>query len=606
MLDPASPAPPSEADWHSLVLKAGGSLDALRVAGGEGWETAALQPRSLADACAGFNRDRMREGWTIAQRVDDPDPERANATALADLEGGADALTLVFAGGASARGHGIMPEHLDAILSGVELDLISLRLDPGTPSAIAALAHLVDRRRLASAALNIDCCYDPIGMRALHGAQQPSLNGDLASVLAMTRGAGLGGRPVLADGRPYHEAGADTAQELAAVLATGLAYLRGLERAGESLADASAAIAFCLAVDADLFEGLAKVRAMRRLWARIEDAAGLSPRPIRLHAETAWRSMAKRDALTNVMRATAGAMAAGLGGADCVSVLPHTLPVGLPDESARRLARNVGLVLIDEARLGFVEDAAAGAGGPEAMTQALCERAWALFQDIEREGGIEASLAAGLLQMRLATTAAKRADDVARGSSALVGVNFFPSLAAPGMSVTAPAPPPRLRAANALPSRRDAEAFEALRDAAERLEHRPTVFLATLGAPAVFGPRAVAAANVFAAGGMAALVPTDRQDTDDLVRQVGASRTAVACLCGSDEAYAAEAAAVAGALRAAGARHIILAGDPGPRAAEWRLAGVDAFLHDGCALTDLLESALQACAVATTGEPARP
>ena len=92
------------------------------------------------------------------------------------------------------------------------------------------------------------------------------------------------------------------------------------------------------------------------------------------------------------------AFSAGLGGADSVSVLPHTLAVGLPDSLARRLARNAQLILLRESNLGFVADPAAGAGAFEALTKALCEKAWGIFQEIEGQGGLPSALASGAFQ----------------------------------------------------------------------------------------------------------------------------------------------------------------------------------------------------------------
>ena len=91
---------------------------------------------------------------------------------------------------------------------------------------------------------------------------------------------------------------------------------------------------------------LAKFRALRIVWARVEEACGLAPRPACVQAESAWRIMTRRDPYVNVLRGTIAAFAAGLGGADSVSVLPHTLAVGLPDSLARRLARNGQLMLL--------------------------------------------------------------------------------------------------------------------------------------------------------------------------------------------------------------------------------------------------------------------
>ena len=105
-----------------------------------------------------------------------------------------------------------------------------------------------------------------------------------------------------------------------------------------------------------------------------------------VQAESAWRMMTARDPYVNVMRGAMAAFSAGLGGADSVSVLPHTLAAGLPDSLARRLARNGQLILLRESNLGFVADPAAGAGAFEALTRVLCDKGWTLFQEIEEAG----------------------------------------------------------------------------------------------------------------------------------------------------------------------------------------------------------------------------
>ena len=159
-----------------------------------------------------------------------------------------------------------------------------------------------------------------------------------------------------------------------------------LEEPGRRLAKRRALIAFRLAADADELATLSKFRALRIAWSRVEEACGLEPRAAHVQAESAWRTMTARDPYVNVMRGAAAAFSAGLGGADSVSVLPHTLAAGLPDGLARRLARNAQLILLRESNLGFVADPAAGAGAFEAMTHALCDKAWRLFQEIERPG----------------------------------------------------------------------------------------------------------------------------------------------------------------------------------------------------------------------------
>ena len=590
----------NESAWRARVEKTiGASYETLVAQSADGIEIAPLYERRREAFSGGW---RGRPAWAVAQRVDHPEAEAANGLARAELEGGADALTLVFAGSPFSRGFGLAADaDLDQVLDGIELDFIDLRLDagPDTLAAAKTLGALVAGRTLTSAGLRIDLCYDPIGFAARIGNRADLT--DIPELLAVADKAGLAGRPLLADGRVWHEAGSGEALELAAVLATGVAYLRALETAGLTLDAAREKIAVLLAVDADVLLGLAKVRAMRRLWARIEAASGLAPEPLRLHAETAWRMMTRRDPWTNVMRATAATFAAGLGGADAVTVLPMTLPLGLPDEPARRLARNVQRVLIDESNLAMVDDPAAGSGGFEALTDGLCRTAWSLFQAIEAEGGIVASLDSGALPARFADAAKQRRGAVASLAHGIVGTSRYPSLTAPipGVLDVASREAPPAVADGALPGQRDAVPFEALRDRAEARAEPPEVFLATLGAPAAFGPRATWARNFLAAGGLAAVPATSEQDVAALAAAFAASGSAVACLCGTDKAYAADGPTLVEALRKRGARRVLVAG----RSGDGVLDGIDAFIHDGCNALEVLSATLD---VAQTPKRATP
>ncbi|KQT09165.1 methylmalonyl-CoA mutase [Methylobacterium sp. Leaf399] len=546
--------------------------------------------------------------WRISQRLDHPDPAAANALALADLEGGADALTLVFAGAPSARGYGLEAHDVTALetaLSGVMLPLIGLRLDAGARGIEAAelVKALAEARGEALGALDLDLGLDPIGTLAATGAEADEGLSQAAALLATFDAAGFTGRAMLADGRPYHEAGASEGAELAAVLATAVAYLRGLEASGHDLARARDAIAVLLVADADEFLTIAKFRAMRRLWARVEAACGLDPKPLRLHAETAWRMMTRREPFTNILRTTLATASAGLGGADAVTALPYTLALGLSDGFARRVARNSQIVLIEESNLARVADPAAGAGSFETLTQSLAETAWAGFQEIEREGGILASLRAGHLQGRIAAMRANRTKAVATRREALTGASEFPNLYEKPVTVLdVPAAAPMPAGEAALPSHRLAEPYEALRDTSDAhlasSGKRPAVFLANLGPVAVFNARSTFAANAFAAGGIEALGNDGFVEPAALAEAFTASGAAIACLCSSDALYATHAVAAAEALKAAGAREIYLAGKPGDLDAALRQAGVTGYLHAGGDLLALLGAALATAAAA--------
>lgn len=554
--------------------------------------------------------------WRIAQRVDHPDLTAANAQALIDLEGGADALVLAFAGAAGARGYGLTAasvEDLDAALKGVMLPLIALRIDAGGRGLEVArlVSALAQRRGEDLSTYDLDLSIDPVGVLAATGslgAVWKDIAPGLAETVAELEAAGFTGRAFLADGRPYHEGGAGEAAELGAVLATAVAYLRALEDAGHDLSTARDRIAMLLTADADEFVTVAKFRAMRRLWARVEQACGLDPKPLRLHAETAWRMMTKRDPFVNILRTGMAAASAGMGGADSVAVLPYTQALGLPDAFARRVARNSQIVLIEESHLARVSDPAAGAGGFEALTAELAEAGWAAFQAIEAEGGIVASLSVGKLQRRIELTREARAKAVANRREPLTGASEFPNLSEKPAAVLDVPPVAGPRGSNfgagsavacdALPSLRLAEPYEALRDASDaclaKTGRRPAVFLANLGPVASFNARATFAANAFAAGGIEALSNEGFSDAEAAAAAFRDSGASLACICSTDAIYAEHAVATAEALAKAGAGPIYLAGKPTDLAEPLKQASVAAFLHVGCDLLALLNAALRA------------
>lgn len=549
--------------------------------------------------------------WRVSQRVDHPDGATASALALADLEGGSDALTLVFAGAPAARGYGLTATtatDLDAALGNVMLPLIATRLDAGARGLEAAhlIRAVVAARGETLKGLDLDLGLDPIGVLASGGTLAEDFGAGIAGALATFDAEGFSGRACLADGRPYHEAGASEATELAAALATAVAYLRALEANGHALERARDAVAVLLTADADEFLTIAKFRAMRRLWARVEAACGLAPKPLRLHAETAWRMMSRRDPFVNILRTAMAACSAGLGGADAITALPYTSALGLSDAFARRVVRNSQIVLIEESNLARVADPAAGAGSFETLTEKLAEAAWTAFQAIEREGGIVASLRAGAIQERIAATRATRAKNVATRREALTGASEFPYLAEKPVTVleVAPvtAPPaggfgtgPAVTCAP-LPSGRLAEPYEALRDASDAAlaatGRRPSVFLANLGPVAVFNARSTFAANAFAAGGIEAVNQEGFTDPVALADAFRASGARIACLCSSDALYATHAADAARALKAAGAVTLYLAGKPGDLAEALTAAGVDGYLQAGGDVLALLTGAL--------------
>ena len=384
--------------------------------------------------------------WVIMQRVDDPDSERANKQALTDLENGANGLTLVFKESTGANGFG-MDAKAEAVadsLKGVYLDAgIDIALDCGPRGRDAARAFATACKALGFPPNTVRVRFglNPVGT----GARIGVLHGDDAQVAKNVSAAvndlivqGFKGPFVAADGRVVHAAGGSEAQELGFVLSSALFYLRGLEASGIALDEARRMLEFRLASDADQFLSIAKHRALRRLWASVEAQCGLEPKPIFITSETASRMLTTRDAWVNLLRNGMGCFAAAIGGANAISVLPFTSAIGLADPFARRLARNTQLVLAQESHLAIVADPVAGAGGYEALTDALVEKAWAEFQAIEKDGGIVAALQKGTVQVRIKALAAERHAAIENNKATILGVTLFPDANEKPTSVLSP------------------------------------------------------------------------------------------------------------------------------------------------------------------------
>ncbi|GGL25575.1 methylmalonyl-CoA mutase family protein [Planomonospora parontospora] len=542
----------------------------------------------------------VRGGWDVRQRHEAADPEAV----LADLENGVTSLWLALA-----------PEDLPRVLERVHLELISVVLEAGERTGEAAEALLAIAARRAepagsgAAGLTGNLGADPLGLRARTGSTAHTGTGtatgartDAVTDTAMEEAVALarrcaadlpGLRALVVDATPYHDAGGGDAEELGCSLATGVAYLRALTGGGLGLEQAFGQLEFRYAATADQFLTVAKFRAARRLWARVAEACGAGPEPDPAdpgralaaqlqHAVTSSAMMTARDPWVNMLRTTLACFAAGIGGADAVTVQPFDARLGLPDAFSRRIARNTHALLVEEAHVARVTDPAGGSFYAERLTADLAERAWAWFQEIERAGGMARALESGLVAGRLAATRERRAANIARRRDPITGVSEFPNLderlpertprpaapgtprpAAPGTAgAAAPgtAAPAGAAGAEGLPVVHHAREFEALRDLADAQETRPAVFLATIGPVAAHTARASFAANLFQAGGLATVACGPLTDPGEIAAAFTASGARVACLCSGDKLYGEHAEAVAAALAGAGAKRIWLAG----------------------------------------------
>lgn len=631
--------PTTREQWSELALgvlrksgvEAGSPEEALASVTYDGVTIAPLYDASdLPDdpglpGAAPYVRGARPEGgsWEVRQRHEVADPEAV----LADLENGVTSLWLA-----------LEPEDLPRVLDRVHLELISITLDAGerTREAAEALFAVAEGKRAAADRLRAPGTVpgeSASGERASSGTggrtgDSPAVDGrggdgpagergpgelagnlgadplrdpETAIDLARRCVAGLPGlRAVVVDGTPYHDAGGSDAEELGCSVAAGVAALRILTGAGLAVDEAFGQLEFRYAATADQFLTIAKLRAARRLWARVAEVCGAaaSGREAgqRQHAVTGSAMMTARDPWVNMLRTTLACFAAGTGGADAVTVQPFDARLGLPDAFARRIARNTHALLVEEAGVARVIDPAGGSWYVERLTEELAEKAWGWFQEIERAGGMAAALESGLVAGRLAATWERRSENIAHRRDPITGVSEFPDLAE------------RIPVRRAGPGRaggvRYAQEFEALRDLADAQESRPKVFLATIGPVAAHTARTSFAANLFQSGGIAAVTAAAAApgadpavaaapgvDPGRIAAAFIASGAEVACLCSSDRLYGEHAEAVAAALRQAGARKVWLAG-------KGEFAGVDANLYAGCDALGVLRTTFDDLGVA--------
>lgn len=478
-------------------------------------------PQLVEDLETSGRPDRAGD-WDIRAHLSISDPRQANEAALVDLDNGVTSLWLQGDGGTD----------LDAVLDGVLLDLAPVVLD----------------------GLDSDAFLDHVDGRTLHPATNLGTPAVEATAEAAQRALDAGVRGFVVDATRIHDRGASDAQELAWSLATGAAYLRTLVGAGVDLDDAARLLEFRYAATDEQFPTIAKLRAARRLWARVLELSEATERDQRQHVVTSRAMMSRYDPWVNMLRTTVAAFAAGVGGADAVTVLPFDSTLGVPDAFGRRIARNTSSLLVSESHVARVTDPAGGAFAVEKLTDDLARAAWEIFGRLEDGESLDAMVE---------QTVERRDREVATRRRPLTGLSEFPNLGE--------VRPERRPDPTAPEVRRYGAAFEALRDEPAA----SPVFLATMGTIAAHTARATFATNLFAAGGIGVVVAGATQGVDEVLAAYDGQP--VVCLAGADPTYAEWGPDLVTALRGAGARHVILAGKPGSLEVDDSCAvGVDA------------------------------
>ncbi len=607
--------------------------------------------------------------WEFAQQLTALRASDFNAALLADLNRGQNSVVLVLdragaagldpdAEGAEAGTDGVSIadlQDLTAALKDVELSCIPVHLDAGvSPFAAGALYAAHARKRgTAWKSLTGSVTADPLGVWAARGSLPASLDVVFDQLAGWTNWAAANApelQTVGVSAEAILEAGGNAVQELAYAIAAGAEYVRSLGKRNVSLATLLPRLRFSFSVGPQFFTEVAKFRAFRLLWARAVAAFGANPelaRPV-VHARTARWNKTVTDMHVNMLRVTTEAMSAVLGGVSSLHIAPYDEVVGGGDEFSRRIARNVHTLLAEEFRLTSPADPSGGSWYIEKLTDELARKAWALFQDIEKQGGCATALRAGALQKLVAASANEKDDAISKRRLGLVGTNLFPNLREKLVEVRAPesaalaarrsevaARRPKMvkpdttsatalfdaalsaaeRGATlgqlaswavqgsaesipALSARRASAGFEALRLATEafakRTGARPKVFVAKMGPVAQHKARADFTAGFFAVAGF----EMSAKETFDTAEAAAAaavkSGAPVAVLCSTDDTYPVLAPVFARAVKAGKPdTTVVLAGYPTDQIEALKAAGFDDFIHIRANVREMLANLLK-------------
>ncbi len=391
-------------------------------------------------------------------------------------------------------------------------------------------------------------------------------------------------RTILVDTVPYHNGGAQAVQELAFAIATGVEHIEELTERGLSLHAILSKLVFQFSIGSNFFMELAKLRAARMLWDKVTEAYGVAEenRGMVISAFTSSFTKTVFDPYVNLLRAGNEAFAAVLGGIQYLHVSPFNEPEGKTTAFSERIARNMQLILRDEAHLAKTIDPAGGSWYVEYLTQELVIKAWELFLEIDEKGGMVEGLKQGWIQTEIAKVREKRNESIATRKQTIVGTNKYADLQGESLKITVKNVAQHKGDVPLIPQGRLSESYEELRFQAQQLKKQgldPTIGLITLGELKSHKVRTDFIKGFLAPGGIAGKNSDEIQSLDEALNFVKQTGLKHYCLCGANEQYAAIGADFAVNMKQTFPHiRLFVAGIPEERE-NWEKAGIDGFIH---------------------------
>lgn len=506
---------------------------------------------------------RANNHWRVHQTVTVACPKEANAEALKLLNSGVDSL------GFSIASENFTAEELDQLLDGISIPAIDIVFCGAKPGHLADLfLAKVEKEGIAKEEVHAAFSIDPLVRNLSSKGDFCSPNGEkcFARIAELIRRTAeyKHVRIVTVNAQIFGNSGSTIVEELAFALSAGHDYLVRLMDEGLTIDQAARKLRFSFSVSSNYFMEIAKLRAARMLWANI--VKGYNPEKncagkMMIHAETSRWNQTVYDPYVNMLRGTTEAMSAAIGGVYSLEVTPFDRAFEAPTEFAKRIARNVELLLKHESHFDQVVDPAGGSYYIENLTQSIAAEAWKLFLEIEEKGGYTEAYKAGMIVERVKASAAAKDKNIATRRQTLLGANQYPNFTevAP-KEVTAEAVTRPTAEGNVLVPYRGAMAFEEMRLHVDRSGKEPKAFMLTCGSLAMARARAQFSCNFFACAGIRVIDNTFFKSVEEGVEAALASKAEIVVVCSSDDDYAEVAPKVKELL--AGRAILVVAGAP--------------------------------------------
>ncbi len=390
----------------------------------------------------------LGKGWEICQEIKESDAAEFNRELKHALQKGQTAIKL---GLDRAAKMGLDSDHIgpdesggvtglsistyedfSQALSGIDLGKHPLYVDAGLSGLeIMMMMHaFCAQEGINMANLRGSIESDPVGLLLTEGKLLVPVESAFDRLALTTRHAGRLApqlKTIGVNGSLYHNAGADAVRELAFSLSTAAEYIDQMLERKLSIDDIARAIRFTFAVGSSYFMEIAKLRAARMLWSRIIEAYGgdKESRKMTIHAVTSFYNRTRRAPYVNMLRTTTEAFSAVVGGIDSLQTNAFDETGGKTGRFSRRIARNIQVILKEEAHSDQLIDPAGGSYFVEKLTREVAAKTWSLFRDTRKRGGMLKALRQGYPQAEIEQVAEQREKDIAKGKRVIVGTNSY-------------------------------------------------------------------------------------------------------------------------------------------------------------------------------------